>query len=251
MTPSVYTDIHEHVAEITFSRPPVNALPSQVLQELETHITRAGETEGIKIIVLKSTGKTFCAGASFDELIALDNHEDAKAFFLGFARVINAMRKVPVPVITRVQGKAVGGGTGIIAASDLSVATEKASVKLSEVSIGIGPYVIAPAIVRKTGIAFFQEMSFQPFRWFTAFRAKDKGLFAHVTENENRMDETIQTITDAYKNYDSRAIAMLKREVWKDAEDWDILLEKQAEKSARLLLREDVKKLLHGLLNKK
>ena len=221
MSNHVFTDIDRHVARITFSHPPVNALPSEVLQALEIHINRASETEGIKLILLQSEGKTFCAGASFDELLALDNFDDAKAFFMGFGRVINAIRKARVPVITRVQGKVVGGGVGIIAASDLSVAVEEASVKLSELSISIGPYVIAPAIIRKTGRAFFQEMSLQPYKWFDAFTAKNHGLFSHVTESSGRMVEILETVISAYAKYDLTAIAMLKKEIWSDAEHWD------------------------------
>ncbi len=250
MTNHVFTDIDRHVARITFSHPPVNALPSDVLEALEIHINRASETEGIKLIILQSEGKTFCAGASFDELLALDNFDDAKAFFMGFGKVINAMRKAKVPVVARVQGKAVGGGVGIIAASDLSVAVEGASIKLSELSISIGPYVIAPAIIRKTGRAFFQEMSLQPYKWFDAFTAKKHGLFSHVTESRGRMEEILENIISAYEKYDLTAITTLKKEIWSDARHWDELLERQAEKSAGLLLREPVKELLYKLKNK-
>ncbi len=244
---NVQTLIESHTAIISFSHPPVNALPSQVLKELETHIHAAGQNNEIKIIVLRSEGRTFCAGASFDELIALHDFHQAKEFFMGFARVILAMRSAPKPVVARVQGKTVGGGNGIVAAADLAVATEDAAFKLSELSIGIGPYVIAPAIIRKTGISVFEQMAFQPWRWFSAFDMKKHGLLSHVTESVSRMDEIIEEITVAYAKYDKEAISGLKKDAWKDTADWEKLLEKQAEKSASLLLREETKKIIKEL----
>ncbi len=243
----VFTDLSGHVARVTFHYPPVNALPSVVLQELETYLLRAGEREDIKVVVLQSEGKTFCAGADFEELLALQNLRDAKDFFMGFGRVMNAMRKIPKPVLARVQGKAVGGGVGLIAAADWAVATDDVAVKLSELSIGIGPYVIAPAIIRKTGRAFFQEMSMQPFKWFSAFDAAKRGLFSVVAENKAAMDQALERMIDAYGRYDTEAVAALKAECWADAEDWDGILPVQAEKSARLLLRKPVKEILNQL----
>jgi methylglutaconyl-CoA hydratase len=169
---------------------------------------------------------------------------------MGFGKVINAMRKAAQPVIVRVQGKAVGGGVGLIAGADLALANVNASVKLSELSIGIGPYVIAPAIIRKTGRSFFQRMAFQPWRWFTAFQAHEAGLFDSVSENEKNMDEMLEHICSAYEKYDAEAIRMLKKEARNDTENWDELLARQARKSASLLLREPVKELLRSLKTK-
>ena len=248
---NVYTDIKGYTAHIVFSNPPVNALPSNVLDGLEIHLKSIGERDDIKTVVLQSEGHTFCAGAAFDELIALNDFESAKAFFMGFGKVILAMRSVPKPVIVRVQGKTVGGGVGIVAAADLSVATDKAAFKLSELSIGIGPYVIAPAIIRKTGTAFFQQMSLQPWQWFSAFDARKAGLLTHITESEGRMDEIIDKMVSAYEKYDSKAMVSLKKEIWQDTDHWEQLLEKQAEKSASLLLRESTKKILSEIKNRK
>jgi methylglutaconyl-CoA hydratase len=248
---NVYTEIKGHTAHIFFSNPPVNALPSSVLTDLQVHLNAAGNREDIRAVVLRSEGRTFCAGASFDELITLNDYDTAKAFFMGFGKVILAMRSLPKPVIVRIQGKTVGGGLGIVAAGDLAIATEAAAFKLSELSIGIGPYVIAPAIIRKTGIGFFQQMSFQPWRWFSAFDALKAGLLTHVTESEGRMDELIDEIVSAYGKYDAAAVAFLKNEVWHDTQDWEQLLEKQAEKSASLLLRESTKSLLSEIKNRK
>ena len=246
----VQTRIEKSTAYVTFSYPPVNALPSSVLKDLEVHIKAAGEHEAIKSIVLQSEGRTFCAGASFDELLKLEDLEEAKAFFMGFARVILAMRSVAKPVIVRIQGKTVGGGNGLVAAGDFAIAVEDAAFKLSELSIGIGPYVIGPPIIRKTGRAFFQLMSFSPWRWFSAFEVKKAGLLTHVTENSRRMDEIIEEITSAYEKYDAEAVAMLKAEIWNDTVNWEKLLEEQAAKSAALLLRQETKSLLNKIKTK-
>ena len=246
----VQTTLKESVAFITFYNPPVNALPTEVLRDLAVHIESAGAEKGVRSIVLQSEGRVFCAGASFDELIKLQETDEAKEFFMGFAHVILAMRSAPKPVIVRVQGKTVGGGNGLVAAADFGVAVESAAFKLSELSIGIGPYVIGPAIIRKTGIAFFQQMSFSPWRWFSAFEVKRAGLLTHVTENMKRVDEIIEEITSAYEKYDEEAVAMLKAEIWKDTAGWEKVLEEQAEKSASLLLRKETKAILEKLKGK-
>ncbi|NPA42751.1 MAG: enoyl-CoA hydratase/isomerase family protein [Chlorobi bacterium] len=244
---SVTLEVQDHAARVVFSHPPVNALPVSVLRQLERRLREAAAREEVKIIVLASEGRTFCAGASFDELLRLHTPEEAVEFFMGFARVILAMRDAPQPVIVRVQGKTVGGGTGIVAAGDFAVAPADAAFKLSELSIGIGPYVIAPPIIRKTGIAFFQQMSMQPWKWFTAFEAAKRGLLTHVTENLKRADELIDTIIQYYKDYDAEAVRRLKAEIWQDTRDWDRLFREQAAKSAALLLRRETKAMLEKL----
>jgi len=243
----VHTTVRDTTAVITFHNPPVNALPSRLLQDLEVHIRAAGQQADIRSIVLQSEGQTFCAGASFDELLRLEEPEEAAEFFMGFGKVMTAMRDVPKPVIVKVQGKSVGGGNGLIAAADFAVAVEDAAFKLSELSIGIGPFVIAPAIIRKTGIAFFQKMSFSPRKWFSAFDVLKAGLLSHVAENKKRMEETVDHITEAYKKYDPEAVALLKADVWKDTRDWEEILPRQAAKTASLLLRENTRRFLKNL----
>ena len=170
-TAYVKTEIIRSVGYITFHHPASNSMPSDLLKQLKENIEQAGKDDHIKSIVLQSEGRTFCAGASFDELMALRDMDSAVDFFMGFARVINAMRKVPKFVIAKVQGKAVGGGVGLIAGADYAIATDQSAVKLSELSIGIGPYVIAPAVKRKIGVSAFAEMSINASSWHTAFWA--------------------------------------------------------------------------------
>jgi len=237
-------------AHIRFHVPPVNALPSDVLSELEQAFRRAAADPDAKSIVLESEGRTFCAGASFDELIRLQDPREAVAFFGGFGRVMLAMKSAPKPVIARIQGKTVGGGVGLVAAADLALAVEEAAFKLSEISIGIGPFVISPAIRRKGGTALLQKMSWQPHRWFSAFDLKKDGLIDHVFENRSALDEYLEELTAGYARYDARAMARWKETLWTGTENWPQLFEQLAEKSAALLLRDSVKNYLQQLKSK-
>ncbi len=243
----VNTRYEAGTAFVEFSVPPVNALPSDVLQALAGHLEAAGRNERVRMIVLASEGRTFCAGASFDELLRLDNMDDAVRFFSGFGKVILAMRSAPKPVVVRVHGKAVGGGVGLVAAGDLSLAVEDVAFKLSELSIGIGAYVISPAIERRTGRAGLQRMSWQAKRWFSAFDALKMGLVDDVFESTRRMDEQIAMLGDRFARFDPLAVARWKQRLWDDTAGWEERMNRLARQSAELLLREDVKKRLNEL----
>ena len=237
-------DTINQVGYITFFHPSSNALPSYLLKELADKIQQAGTNPEIKSIVLQSEGRTFCAGASFDELLALKNEAQAVAFFMGFARVINAMRENPKFIIAKVQGKAVGGGVGLIAAADYALATDKAAVKLSELSIGIGPYVIAPAVKRKMGQAAFSEMAINATKWHTAFWAREKSLFAQVVDHQDDLNEAAETLSEKLARYDVNATRLLKHEIWTGTENWPNLLAEKAQLSARLVLQDFTKTFL-------
>ena len=157
---SVTVEIEDGIGRITFAHPSHNSLPARLLSELTQTINELGQNDEAKILVLQSGGdRTFCAGASFDELIAIDNPANGKAFFMGFANVINACRKCPKFIIGRVQGKAVGGGVGVASAVDYCLATKFAAIKLSELAIGIGPFVVGPAVERKLGLAVMAQLA--------------------------------------------------------------------------------------------
>ncbi len=235
---TVNLEIINTIGYITFFHPSSNAMPGYLLKELAGTLQQAGDDENIKAIVIQSEGRTFCAGASFDELLSLNNLEQAVEFFMGFARVINTMRKLPKFVITKVQGKAVGGGVGLIAASDFSLASVQAAVKLSELSIGIGPYVIGPAVKRKTGIAAFSELSIDATTWHTSYWAREKGLFAKVYDTHERLNIEVEILAEKLAGYDTEATRLLKRELWSDADNWDNLLAEKAQISARLVLQD-------------
>ncbi len=235
---TVNLEIINAVGYITFFHPSSNAMPGYLLKQLAEILQQAGNNDHIKVIVLQSEGRTFCAGASFDELLALDNFDQAVEFFMGFARVINTMRQLPKFVITKVQGKAVGGGVGLIAASDFSMASVHAAVKLSELSIGIGPYVIGPAVKRKIGTAAFNELSIDAATWHTAYWAREKGLFAKVYDTNDELNNEVEILAGKLAGYDPEATRILKRELWSDTENWDNLLSEKARISARLVLRD-------------
>ena len=233
------------IGYIEFSTPNHNAMPSEVLESLKKSINVAGNDEAVKVIVLQSGGdRTFCAGASFNELIAIKDEESGKQFFSGFANVINAMRKCPKIIIGRVQGKAVGGGVGLAAATDYCLASKFASIKLSELSIGIGPFVIEPAVTRKMGLAAFSEMTIDAESFFSAEYAKDKGLFASVFDSNEELDKEVSALANKLVHYNQEALKEMKSVFWKGTEHWDELLLQRAAMSGQLVLSEFTKKTL-------
>jgi len=242
---SLYTNIQNNIATIEFGHPASNSFPGELLDRLTNELKKLAENTAVNVIILKSEGdRTFCAGASFDELIAIDNLEDGKTFFSGFANVINAMRTCRKLIIGRVQGKAVGGGVGLIAACDYAFATEAASIKLSELTIGIGPFVIAPAVQNRIGKAGFSELSLAPSEWKNAYWAKEKGLFAKVFETQQELDKEVEIFAEKLASYNPDALAGMKKILWEDTENWDTLLAERAELSGTLVLSEFTKKAL-------
>ena len=248
---SLYTHIQNKIATVEFFHLASNSLPGELLERMQTTFEALSTNDEVHVIVLKSEkDKTFCAGASFDELLAVSNEVEGKAFFMGFANLINAMRKCTKPIIGRIQGKLVGGGVGLAAACDYCFATEKASVKLSELTIGIAPFVIAPAVIRKIGQAAFNELSLDAKHWQNAYWAKAKGLFAQVFETTKDMDREIMFFSENLASYNPEALQALKKVFWEGTEHWDSLLEERAEMSGRLVLSDYAKTALNTFKNK-
>lgn len=234
---SVTTSIKNGIATITFFHPSHNSLPSKVLSDLANAITAMGKEESAKVIVLKSAGnRTFCAGASFDELTAIEDFEAGKKFFSGFANVINACRKCPKLIIGRVQGKAVGGGVGVAAATDYCLATKYASIKLSELAIGIGPFVVGPAVTRKIGESAMSQLAINATEWQSAEWAKAKGLYTEVFESVEEMDAAIEVLAAKLTASNPEAMRLLKQIFWEGTEHWDELLAERAAMSGQLVL---------------
>lgn len=245
----VHITTEDTVAVIEFFHPAHNSLPGDILAKLAATITETGQREDVHLIVLKSGGdRTFCAGASFNELIAIEDFPTGKQFFMGFANVINAMRKCPKLILCRVQGKTVGGGVGIAAAADYTMATKFASVKLSELAVGIGPFVVGPAVERKLGVSAFSQMAINATEWQTAQWAKEKGLFTEVFDSGEQLDDYIQHFTDKLKTMNPEAMGLLKKVSWEGCENWDTLLEERAEMSGRLVLSDFSKKAIGAFL---
>ncbi len=234
---SITTEITNGTATITFYHPSHNSLPGKLLAELAEAIRVAGEEEAVKVIILKSAGdRTFCAGASFDELIAIDDFGTGRAFFMSFANVINACRKCPKLIIGRVQGKAVGGGVGVAAATDYCLATKYASVKLSELAIGIGPFVVGPAVARKIGTSAMSQLAINATEWQTAQWAEQEGLYTEVFETAEEMDAAINKLTSQLTKSNPEAMRLLKKVFWEGTENWDELLSERAAMSGKLVL---------------
>lgn len=234
-----YSVSESGIATIEFGHPLSNSLPGKILQKLADTITSLGLDDSVKVIVLKSAGdKAFCAGASFDELISINDFEVGKKFFSGFANVINACRKCPKFIIGRVHGKAVGGGVGVASAVDYCFATKFADVKLSELAVGIGPFVVGPAVERKIGLSAMSELAINATEWRTADWAKKKGLYTDVYDSMEEMDTEIEKLAKRLAGSNPEAMAMLKTIFWQGTEHWDTLLSERAAMSGKLVLSE-------------
>lgn len=228
--------VADGVADICFGHPKSNSLPGAVLRQLADEIGRAGARDDVRVIVLRSYGSgAFCAGASFDELAAIRDAAAGKEFFMGFARVILAMTRSPKPVVTRVHGKAVGGGVGIIAASDYVVALSRASLRLSELAVGIGPFVVGPAIEHKIGTGAFSLMALDA-EWRDASWAERHGLYARTFDVPAELEQVLEHRVRELGSSNPDAVRLIKAATWRGTEDWPILLEQRAEMSGELVL---------------
>ena len=243
--PHVKEHIANGISTIEFFHPAHNSLPGDILAQLAQTITDAGKNDAVKVIVLKSGGdRTFCAGASFKELISINDAATGKVFFSGFANVINAMRKCPKFIIGRVQGKTVGGGVGVASATDYCMATKFASIKLSELNVGIGPFVVGPAVERKLGISGMSQIAIDANSFYDATWAQQKGLYTQVYDTTADLDEAVQAFAENLCTYNPEAMAEMKKIFWQGTEDWDRLLAERAAISGRLVLSEFTKETL-------
>ncbi|MDP2388045.1 MAG: enoyl-CoA hydratase/isomerase family protein [Bacteroidota bacterium] len=235
----IKSKVENGIGYITFFHPQSNSMPGALLRELAQEVEAMGQNNDAKVIVLQSEGdKAFCAGASFDELISIKDLETGTTFFSGFAGVINSMRKAPKFVIARVQGKAVGGGVGIASSADYTFAVEAASVKLSELAVGIGPFVVGPAVERKVGKSAFCQLTINATEWQTAQWAKEKGLYAELFSTVEDMDKGIAALAQRLAGSNPEAMMMLKKIMWEGTENWDTLLLERAAMSGKLVLSE-------------
>ena len=242
---TIETIINGNIATLLFFHPSSNSFPSTLLQQLTDEINTLSKNDSVSIIILKSAGTgAFCAGASFDELLSVSNYEEGSRFFSGFANVINAMRKCPKLIIGRIHGKAVGGGVGLASACDYSFATTKSEIKLSEIAIGIGPFVIEPAVSRKIGKMAMSEMTLNPTAWKTSKWAFEKGLFSEVFETIEDLDIRLEEYTKELSSYNPDALLEMKKVLWEGTRHWDSLLYERAAISGRLVLSDFTKNAL-------
>jgi len=245
---SLYTKIESRIAIIEFGHPASNSFPAELLQRLTDELNLLGHNPEVSVIVLKSEGEgAFCAGASFDELLAVSNFEEGATFFSGFANVINAMRNCPKLIVGRIHGKAVGGGVGLASACDYAMATVNSAIKLSEFTIGIGPFVIAPAVERKMGKAALAELTLAAHEWKNAYWAQEKGLYSKVFETVKELDKELDFFTQKLASYNPEALSAMKKVLWEGSENWDTLLADRARISGRLVLSDFTKNALAQL----
>lgn len=249
---TINTIVKDTIATVEFAHPASNSFPRFLLERLTAEITALSSNDAVVLIVLKSSGTgAFCAGASFDELLAVSNPEEGLTFFSGFAHLINAMRSCNKLIIGRVHGKAVGGGVGIAAACDYVFATENAAIKLSELAIGIGPFVIEPAVSRKIGKTAMTEMTLNAQEWQSAVWAQQKGLYAEVFENATVLDEALANFSMKLASYNPQALQEMKQVIWEGTAHWEKLLLDRAAISGQLVLSEFTKKALEQFKNGK
>lgn len=247
----VISTIENQIGIIEFGHPLSNSLPGNILNKLALTINELSKNENCKILLLKSAGdRAFCAGASFDELVAIKDLEEGRIFFSGFAKVINACRTSQKIIVARIQGKAVGGGVGIAASADYAFATKHSAVKLSELAIGIGPFVVGPAVQRKIGLSAMSELAIDATQWRSAEWAQNKGLYSSVSESSEIMDEKINELIQKLANSNPDAMRELKEIFWAGTEDWDELLARRAEISGRLVLSEFTRNAIHAFKKK-
>jgi methylglutaconyl-CoA hydratase len=248
---SILTTIENKIATLEFGHPASNSFPSDLLERLTNEFNNLSNDSAVSVIVLKSNGSgAFCAGASFEELLAVSNLEEATQFFSGFANVLNAMRNCSKIIVGRIHGKAVGGGVGIAAACDYALATTESAIKLSELAIGIGPFVIEPAVTRKIGKIAMTEMTLES-EWKTAAWANQKGLYSKVFATTTELDIEITVFANKLASYNPEALAEMKKLFWEGTENWNTLLYKRAEISGKLVLSDFSKNALNEFKNRK
>ena len=243
--------IENSIGTIEFFHPQSNSLPSTILNKIAHTIKQVSVNDDVKVVILKSGGdRVFCAGASFDELLKIKDPKSGKEFFSGFANVINAARKCPKFIIGRVQGKAVGGGVGMAASVDYCFASKFASIKLSELSIGIGPFVVGPPIERKIGLSAFSQLAINATNWHDANWAREKGLFFELYDNAKEMDIAILNLAKNLSLSNPKSMKELKEIMWADTNHWDELLIERAAISGERVLSDFTKKTLEKLKKK-
>ena len=247
----IKSELHNGISTIEFFHPQSNSLPGKILTALANEIHGAGNEADIKMILLRSGGeRAFCAGASFDELLAIRNELEGLEFFSGFAHLINAMRKCPKFIVARVHGKCVGGGVGLVAAADYAVAVEAAEIKLSELAIGIGPFVVGPAVQRKMELSAFSQLSIDASMWRSADWARRHGLYAELHNDITGMDESIFRLAESLAHSSPQAMAEMKKIFWHGTDHWDKLLIERAGISGKLILSEHSRKAIEKFKNR-
>ncbi len=254
MQPFVTSEIRNSISEITFGTPKSNSLPGEILEKLAQTILIEGKKEEVKAILLKSEGeKVFCAGASFDELLEIDELEASKKFFGGFAKVLNAMRSCGKIVVVRVQGKTTGGGVGIACGADYCFATKNAALALTEINLGIGPFVIGPYVERKIGKSQFSAMAidadFRSAEW-----AEQHNIYHSVSETIAEMELKLGIFLDKLSARSDEALALIKKVSWEGTEHFEELMPERIHMSASLILedsaKENIQKIKESLRNK-
>ena len=248
----VKSEVHNHISSIEFYHPRGNSLPSNIIADLVHEIGAAAHNKDVYVILLRSAGTSaFCGGASFDELLSIETEKQGARFFSGFASIINTMRKCPKLIVARVHGKCVGGGVGLAAAADYAIALEGAEVRLSELSIGIGPFVVGPAVERKIGLSAFSQLAIDSAIWRNADWARRKGLYAELHPSPESMEESIARLTNSLAHTSPEAMREMKKVFWHGTDHWDSLLQERAIQCGKLVISPNTKEYLKRFKEKR
>ena len=248
MKGTIHLEKKEGIAKISFRHPQGNSVPPELLDQLAKLMVQTENDTAVRVVIITSEGEgAFCAGASLHALKEVKTLEQGTAFFMGFARLINTIRKMTKFVIARVHGKVVGGGVGLVAACDFAFASEKSAIKLSELSIGIGPYVIEPAVSRKIGVTAFTQLSLDSKNWKTASWATEKGLYSHLSKDTEALDAALNEKASLFASYAPGACKALRKLHWKNTDHWEELLPKNAEITSKLALSDFTQNFIKSL----
>lgn len=209
------------IERLTLNRPEVrNAFNDDVIAELTAwaaEVCAAAARHEVRVVVIGGAGKTFCAGADVTWMAKTvrytedENLRDAAAM----SRMFSAIDELPVPVIGRIHGAALGGGAGLAAVCDVVVAEDQAVFGFTEVKLGIIPAVIAPFALAKIGRSAARELFLTGAR-FSAARAKDIGL-AHAVVPSGALDTAVLAYIDEFQGAGPQAVAAAKAlipQVW-------------------------------------
>ncbi len=228
-------------ARIVFAHPSHNSMPSGLLAELVRKIDEAAADPAVRAVLLRSAGdETFCAGANLDELLAIEDEATGTDFFMGFANVILAMRRCPKPIVVAVQGKAIGGGVGIAAAADYTLGCKGAQVRLSELAIAIGPFVILPALIRKMGVSAASELCWDT-QWHDSRWAREHNLYQRVYAGPEELFREARLLAKRLAEHSPAATTRLKRSLWEGTDHWPEELARRAEITGQLVLTPEAK----------
>ena len=212
------------VARLILDRPQVkNAFDDVLIREMTDALESIAQDDGVRVVVLTGAGDVFSAGADLNWMkkVATYGFEENVEDALIFARMLEALYRLPKPTIARINGACVGGGVGLVSACDVAVSVPEAKFALREILLGIAPSAISPYVLRKIGETHAHDY-FLTGRTFDAVRAREIGLVNEVVER-GLLDAEIDVWVQRFLHAGPQAIAatkkLINRVAWSSIED--------------------------------